>query len=155
MKKVLLILSIVLSTSITSISHAKSELVIIQKESREGKKREDYFYLIGTHSRGKPVNFSLWRNQFDFNKKWSGLGNPTLTIEHAVNKAKEYYKAEGDLQLIELELRLGYSVNSTIWYYLIELAKPNDITPRGVASDLLYTVVVLTSGEILPPYTPQ
>lgn len=155
MNKLLLLITITLSITIPSISQAKDELVIIQKESREGKKREDYFYLIGTHSRGKPANFTLWRNQFDPNKNWNGLGNPTLTIEKAVSRAKEYYKAEGDLQLIELELRLGYSVDSTVWYYLIDLAKPSDITARGVESELIYTVVVLTSGEVLPPYTPK
>jgi len=40
-------------------------LIVIQKESSDGKQREDYFYLIGTQSRGKPANFTLWRNQFD------------------------------------------------------------------------------------------
>ncbi|MCW1717816.1 hypothetical protein OIZ54_03540 [Pseudoalteromonas sp. A3] len=155
MKKLLLLIAFTLSISIPSIAQAKDELVIIQKESKEGKKREDFFYLIGTRSRGKPANFTLWRNQFDPKKNWNGLGSPALTIEEAVSRAKEYYKAEGELQLIELELRLGYSVNSTVWYYLIDLAKPSDITERGVESELIYTVVVLTSGEVLPPYTPK
>ncbi|ATC84355.1 hypothetical protein [Pseudoalteromonas agarivorans] len=155
MKKLLLLIAFTLSISIPSIAQAKDELVIIQKESKEGKKREDFFYLIGTRSRGKPANFTLWRNQFYPKKNWNGLGSPALTIEEAVSRAKEYYKAEGELQLIELELRLGYSVNSTVWYYLIDLAKPSDITERGVESELIYTVVVLTSGEVLPPYTPK
>jgi hypothetical protein len=155
MNKLLLLITIALSVAIPSISYAKDELVVIQKESREGKKRENFFYLIGTQSRGKPANFTLWRNQFDFDKDWNGIGNPELTIDKAVAKAKEYYKTEGTLQLIELELRLGYSFDSTIWYYLISLAKPSDITLRGVESDLRYTVVVLTSGEVLPPYTPK
>ena len=155
MNKVLLLITIALSMTIPSFAHAKDQLVVIQKESREGKKREDYFYLIGTRSRGKPANFSLWRNQFDSDKNWNGLGNPALTIGSAVSRAKEYYKAEGELQLIELELKLGYSFDSTVWYYLIDLAKPSDITSRGVESELIYTVVVLTSGEIVPPYTPK
>jgi hypothetical protein len=155
MNKLLLLITIVVSISIPSISHAKDDLVVIQKESREGKKREDFFYLIGTRSRGEPANFFLYRNQFDFDKNWDGLGSPKLTIETAVNRAKKYYKAEGELQLIKLELRLGYSVDSTVWYYLIDLAKPSDITTRGVDGELIYTVVVLTSGEVLPPYTPK
>jgi hypothetical protein len=155
MNKLLLLITIALSISIPSISHAKDELVVIQKESKEGKKREDFFFLIGTRSRGNPANFFLYRNQFDTDKNWDGLGSPKLTTETAVNRAKEYYKSEGDLQLIKLELRLGYSVDSTVWYYLIDLAKPKDITKRGVESELIYTVVVLTSGEVLPPYVPK
>ncbi|MCG7814144.1 hypothetical protein MI353_15500, partial [Alteromonas sp. MCA-1] len=86
---------------------------------------------------------------------WDGKGNPKLTIENAVLKAKEFYKSEGALQLIGLELRLGYSFDSSVWYYLISLAKASDITERGVESDKIYRVVVLTSGEVLPPYTPK
>jgi len=29
------------------------------------------------------------------------------------------------------------------------------MTERGVESDKIYRVVVLTSGEVLPPYTPK
>ena len=155
MNKLLLLIAISLSIAMPSISYAKDKLVVIKKEDKKGKKREDYFYLIGTRSRGKPANFTLWRNQFNFDKSWNGIGSPELTIDNAVAKAKEYYKTEGTLQLVELELRLGYSFDSTVWYYLISLAKPTDITLRGVESDLRYTVVVLTSGEVLPPYTPK
>ena len=52
-------------------------------------------------------------------------------------------------------LRVGYSFDSSVWYYLISLAKASDITERGVESDKIYRVVVLTSGEVLPPYTPK
>ena len=155
MNKLLLLIAISLLITMPSITYAKDELVVIKKEGKEGKKREDYFYLIGTRSRGKPANFTLWRNQFNSAKNWNGIGNPALTIDRAVSKAKEFYKTEGTLQLVELELRLGYSFDSTIWYYLISLAKPTDISLRGVESDLRYTVVVLTSGEVLPPYTPK
>lgn len=155
MNKVHLLISILLLLTPTSISYANDELIVIEKESKDGKKREDYFYLIGTHSRGKPANFTLWRNQFNVEKNWDGKVGPELTIEKAVSKAKRFYKSEGDLQLIELELRLGYSFDSTVWYYLISLAKASDITPRGVEGDNVYRVVVLTSGEVLPPYTPK
>ena len=153
MYKLLSIISIAFLLSLPSISYADSELIVIEKESKDGKKREDFFYLIGTHSRGKPANFTLWRNQFDVKKNWDGKGNPKLTIDSAVSKAKEFYKSEGQLQLIELELRLGYSFDSDVWYYLISLAKASDITSRGVEGDNIYRVVVLTSGEVLPPYT--
>jgi len=83
--------------ALPSTAYAKDELIVIQKESSDGKQREDYFYLIGTQSRGKPANFTLWRNQFDFDKAWDGKGNPKLTIENAVLKAKEFYKSEGAL----------------------------------------------------------
>jgi hypothetical protein len=155
MNKLLLLISFIFLLALPSISYAKDELIVIQKESKEGKKREDYFYLIGTQSRGKPANFTLWRNQFNFDKNWDGKGNPELTIDNVALKAKEFYKAEGELQLIELELRLGYSFDSNVWYYLISLAKASDITARGVESDNIYRVVVLTSGEVLPPYTPK
>jgi len=155
MNKLLPLISLMFLLSLPSISYAKDELIVIPKESKEGKKREDYFYLIGTKSRGKPANFTLWRNQFDFDKNWSGKGNPELTINNAVSKAREFYKSEGELQLVELELRLGYSFDSNVWYYLISLAKASDITVRGVENDNIYRVVVLTSGEVLPPYTPK
>jgi hypothetical protein len=155
MNKLLPLISFIFLLALPSISYAKDELIVIQKESKEGKKREDYFYLIGTQSRGKPANFTLWRNQFNFDKNWDGKGNPELTIDNVALKAKEFYKAEGELQLIELELRLGYSFDSNVWYYLISLAKASDITARGVESDNIYRVVVLTSGEVLPPYTPK
>jgi hypothetical protein len=155
MNKLLLLISFIFLLALPSISYAKDELIVIQKESKEGKKREDYFYLIGTQSRGKPANFTLWRNQFNFDKNWDGKGNPELTIDNVALKAKEFYKAEGELQLIELELRLGYSFDSNVWYYLISLAKTSDITARGVESNNIYRVVVLTSGEVLPPYTPK
>jgi hypothetical protein len=155
MNKLLPLISFIFLLALPSISYAKDELIVIQKESKEGKKREDYFYLIGTQSRGKPANFTLWRNQFNFDKNWDGKGNPELTIDNVALKAKEFYKAEGELQLIELELRLGYSFDSNVWYYLISLAKASDITAGGVESDNIYRVVVLTSGEVLPPYTPK
>ncbi|WP_334022384.1 hypothetical protein [Alteromonas sp. S015] len=155
MNKLLPIISIVFLLALPSISYANDGLIVIEKESKDGKKREDFFYLIGTQSRGKPANFTLWRNQFKVEKNWDGKGNPKLTIDNAVSKAKEFYKEEGELQLIELELRLGYSVDSDIWYYLIGLAKPSDITSRGVEGDNVYRVVVLTSGEVLPPYSPK
>lgn len=155
MNKLLPLISFMFLLALPPTSYAKDELIVIQKESKDGKKREDYFYLIGTQSRGKPANFTLWRNQFDFDKTWDGKGNPKLTIDNAVLKAKEFYKSEGALQLIELELRLGYSFDSNVWYYLISLAKSSDMTERGVESDNIYRVVVLTSGEVLPPYTPK
>ena len=155
MNKLLLLIAISLSITMPSTSYAKDELVVIKKESKEGKKREDFFYLIGTHSRGKPANFTLWRNQFNVEKNWDGTGNPKLTIDKAVSKAKAFYKTEGELRLIELELRLGYSFDSNVWYYLISLAKPSDITTRGVEGENIFRVVVLTSGEVLPAYTPK
>ncbi len=155
MNKLLPIIAIIFLFVLPSISWANDELIVIQKESKDGKKREDFFYLIGTHSRGQPANFTLWRNQFNVEKNWDGKGNPKLTIDNAVSKAKEFYQGEGELQLIELELRLGYSFDSNVWYYLISLAKPSDITTRGVEGDNVYRVVVLTSGEVLPPYTPK
>lgn len=155
MNKLLPLISFMFLLALPSAAYAKDELIVIQKESSDGKQREDYFYLIGTQSRGKRANFTLWRNQFDFDKAWDGKGNPKLTIENAVLKAKEFYKSEGAIQLIGLELRLGYSFDSSVWYYLISLAKASDITERGVESDKIYRVVVLTSGEVLPPYTPK
>lgn len=142
-------------------SFASDELVVLQKEGFEGKKREDYFYLIGTQSRGEPANFTVWRNQFDASKTWNGSGEPNLSVADAVAKAQAFYQAEGELRLMELELRQGYSfksaeaMNDTVWYYLISLASPSDFTEKGVEGDKLYTVVVLTSGEVVPPYTPK
>ena len=153
--KLVIVIISVLIILVSNVVVSEEKLIIIKKESREGKKREDFYYLIGTQSRGKSANFTLWRNQFNESKKWDGKGNPKLTINDAVLKAREFYKNEAELKLVELELRLGYSIDSNLWYYLISLAKPNDFTLRGVESENIYTVVVLTSGEVLPPYIPK
>ena len=87
MNKLLPLISFMFLLALPSTAYAKDELIVIQKESSDGKQREDYFYLIGTQSRGKPANFTLWRNQFDFYKAWDGKGNPKLTIENAALKA--------------------------------------------------------------------
>ena len=118
--------------------------------------------VIATHNTGKMEEFKALFANFNFTVLSAAMldipepeETETSFVGNAVLKAKEFYKSEGALQLIGLELRLGYSFDSSVWYYLISLAKASDITERGVESDKIYRVVVLTSGEVLPPYTPK
>jgi hypothetical protein len=125
----------------------------IEFDENRLKNDRDYYILIGLHHQGQYAKFVVFSDALDKESSWDGEGSPSISQSEAISLAKNYYSGEGKLVLSSLSLLKGWhhSMKDFIWFYAISLVPINE-SANPEPSDKELSVVILTSGDIVPPF---
>lgn len=105
-------------------------------------------------SQGHTAVFRAICGKLNVKELWDGVGEPGSSIGDAITAAKWFYREQGELRPSGVNLNSAFGCDTRVWFYLVELKKSNAPKENTLTHDYVLRVVILTSGEIIAPYSP-